>query len=695
MIHNTRSNYTKLYIGNILLLLSGLFFISQSTVAQNVLTPSQMLMLKQVASANISPDGNYIAYTVAVPRSAEDKPGSRFGELWVYDIKGEKSTPFITGDVSIRNIAWKPDGTSISFITRRDDNRFSQVYLISLFGGEARAVTDFDYSVLDYQWHPNGKKLGFIATEPKTKREQVLDKKGYDFVFYEENLKHRNLYLFDCKTKEVEQLTNDRTVWSFEFSPSGDKIAFAASEKNLIDQRYAFQKIYAMNLPSKEISTLDTDSRKFGNYCFSADEKNLAIAAALNKNDHAISQAFVISLADASKKNLTDPNFRGHVHWVKWKDNKTLYVQSEEGPEVTLSTQTIDGKTPKLVLHSHDLGAVFSTPSMTNDEKKWAFTAESSTFPNELYLWEKGKKPVQLTNHNPQLQNINLGKQENIRYQSRDGWDVEGLLIYPVNYENGKRYPLVVIVHGGPESRNPNGWLTNYSRPTQILAGKGYAVFFPNYRSSTGYGLKYAAVGFGDAAGKEFDDIADGIDYLIEQGIADGDRVGLGGGSYGGYASAWFSSYYTKYVKAVCMFVGISDLISKRGTTDIPYEELYVHSSKKLEDMWQQSLERSPIYYAHQSKTATLIYGGTVDPRVHPSQSLEFYRRLKMNDHPAVRLVQYPGEQHGNRMQTGQIDVLYRIIDWYDWFVKDANPLDGPMPPLDISEKYGISLPAK
>jgi len=164
----------------------------------------------------------------------------------------------------------------------------------------------------------------------------------------------------------------------------------------------------------------------------------------------------------------------------------------------------------------------------------------------------------------------------------------------------------------------------------------------------------------------------------------------MAGGSYGGYASAWFVTYYTKYVKAVCMFVGISDVASKRLTTDIPWEEYYVHSGKPLEEQWKMNLERSPIYYAHQSRTATLIYGGASDTRVHPSQSLELYRLMKMNDHPAVRLVQYPGEGHGNRKQVGQIDVLYRQLDWMDWYVRDLKPLDGGMPKLDISDAYGL-----
>jgi dipeptidyl aminopeptidase/acylaminoacyl peptidase len=430
-----------------------------------------------------------------------------------------------------------------------------------------------------------------------------------------------------------------------------------------------------------------------GNYAFSPDGKHLAYAAALERKDHAVSQAFVIPVTGGEAANLTPTNFRGHINWVGWKDKSTVVYKADEGVETTCSLikLTGNGAERQVMLNSKDHGVVFDAPNFSSDFKSCAFVGGAPHVPNEVYYWN-GKQIQRLTNVNPWLADRKLGKQEVVRYQARDGAEVEGLLIYPVDYQAGQRYPLVVIVHGGPESHYANRWISRYAEPGQVLAGKGYAAFYPNYRSSTGYGLEYASVGYGDAAGVEFDDIADGIDYLVQQGIADGERVGLGGGSYGGFASAWFATYYTEKVKAVCMFVGISDLISKRGTTDIPYEELYVHSGKKLEEMWDFSLKRSPIYWAHQSKTATLIYGGADDPRVHPSQSLELYRRMKMNNHPAVRLVQYPGEEHGNRKQPGQIDVVHRILAWYDWYVKDAKPLDGPMPPLDLSDKYGLEL---
>ena len=381
------------------------------------------------------------------------------------------------------------------------------------------------------------------------------------------------------------------------------------------------------------------------------------------------------------------------MNWVGWKDKGTIVYRAAEGAYPTLSTVSAAGGKRAIILDAKAAGVIFDAPSFTKDFKNFAFAASAPDVPGDLYFWTAGSQnPSTLTNLNPWVADRALGTQKVVRYPARDGLEIEGILVYPVGYEAGRRYPLVVIVHGGPESNYSNGWVTRYSEPAQVLAGKGYAVFLPNYRASTGYGLAFALAGYNDAAGREFDDIADGIDYLVSAGVADKARVGLTGGSYGGYAAAWFASRYTEKVRAVCMFVGISDLTSKRLTTDIPYEELYVHSGKRIEEMWQQSLERSPVYWAHQSKTAVLILGGAADPRVHPGQSIEFYRLLKMNDHPAVRLVQYPGEGHGNAKQPGRADVLYRLLDWFDWYVREAKPLDGAMPPLDIADRYGLKL---
>lgn len=686
----------KLIVLSTLAVAAALWAMAGTTFAQDVFTAEDLFDLKVATSARISPDGKWIAYTVSVPRPVDDEAGRRYVELHVASTDGGVNRPFVTGKVNVSGVCWSPDSRVISFLMTRGEKAKRQVWTIRVDGGEAVQATESKSNVITYGWHPSGGKLAYTAVAPESKREKKLDKKGYGFIYYEEDWKHRNLYAVDVEDYRAkgdpEQLTDDITVWSLEFNPDGSQIAFGGSKKNLIDHRYCFQKIYLFDTQSGEYRQFSQNPGKLGNYVFSPDGKHVAYTAALTKNDHDVSQIFVQPVEGGEAVNLTPADFAGHAYWTAWKDDNTVVYMAGERVWNTLSTVNRKGGDRKIILNSKDTGDVFNTPSYTKGFKKIAFTASSPTHPHDVYFWRGSGKLKRVTNLNPWVAGRKLGKREIVRYPARDGLEIEGLLNYPVDYEPGKRYPLVVAVHGGPESHHRNDWRTHYYRPVQVLNGRGYFVFMPNYRSSTGYGVQGPMSTLGDAAGAEFDDIADGIEYFVDQRMVDPEKVGLGGGSYGGYAAAWFATYYTDLVKAVVMFVGISDLISKRSTTDITWEELYVHSGKKLEEMWEFSLKRSPIYYAHQSKTAALIIGGTRDTRVHPSQSLEMYRRLKMNDHPAVRLVQYPGERHGNRKMPARRDAALRILHWYDWYIKDGNPIDGPMPPYDISDLYGLDL---
>jgi dipeptidyl aminopeptidase/acylaminoacyl peptidase len=673
---------------------------SQSAFSASPFSPEDVLRFKRASEAAISPSGEWIACTVSAPRAADDEAGNAYGEFYLVSTKTGEVRSFITGKVNVSSLRFSPDGSRIAFLMQRGEKAKTQVWMIPVGGGEAVQVTSAETAVSTFRWHPGGAQIAYVAATPQSKREKDLDKKGYGFIFYEENLKDRNLYLLkvgrDGAVGEAEQLTEGVSVWSIELSPDGKTIAVGITSKNLIDQEYMFQKIFLIDVASKARRQLTNNPGKLGSFAWSPNGSRIVYNAAQDRKDHAEGAVFVIDAGGGEAKNLTEPNFRGTVNWVGWKDKDTVVYRASEGMYPTLSTVSAGGGKRTVILDAKAMGVIFDAPSFTRDFQHFAFTGSTHGVPGDIYYWKNGSYELKrLTTLNPWIADRTRGKQEAIRYPARDGLEIEGLFVYPVDYKAGQTYPLIVIVHGGPESNYSNGWVTRYSEPVQALAGRGYAVFLPNYRASTGYGRDFALAGYNDAAGKEFDDIADGIDYLVSAGIADKERVGLGGGSYGGYAAAWFASYYTSKVKAVCMFVGISDLTSKRLTTDIPYEELYVHSGTKLEEMWQRSLERSPIFYAHQSKTAVLILGGASDNRVHPSQSIEFYRILKMNDHPAVRLVQYPGEGHGNAKQPGRIDALYRQLDWYDWYVKNAKPLTGPMPALDISERYDLKFDEK
>ncbi|MBK8179806.1 MAG: S9 family peptidase [Planctomycetes bacterium] len=206
-------------------------------------------------------------------------------------------------------------------------------------------------------------------------------------------------------------------------------------------------------------------------------------------------------------------------------------------------------------------------------------------------------------------------------------------------------------------------------------------MFHVNYRGSTGRGVEFAKSSQGDAAGKEFDDLVDAADHLIATGLVDPKKVGVTGGSYGGYATAWLSTKHTERFAAGVMFVGISDKISKVGTTDIADEEYLVHARKRPWEDWQHLLERSPIYHAEKSRTPLLILHGKDDPRVNPGQSRELYRHLKMHGKTPVRLVLYPGEGHGNRKAASRYDYNLRMLQWFEHYLQGPG---GEMPPHEI-----------
>jgi dipeptidyl aminopeptidase/acylaminoacyl peptidase len=326
---------------------------------------------------------------------------------------------------------------------------------------------------------------------------------------------------------------------------------------------------------------------------------------------------------------------------------------------------------------------------LSADGEHAALVADAPTHPQEVYRWREGRDEVaRQTDSNPWLADRALASQDAVTYTARDGLEIEGLLMRPANSGPGP-HPLVVMVHGGPEAHFSNGWLTRYVTPGQVLAARGFAVFYPNYRGSTGRGVEFTMAHQADYAGGEFDDLVDGVEFLAGQGIVDRDRVGVTGGSYGGFAAAWCATALSEHFKASVMFVGVSDHVSKFGTTDIPNEMYLVHARSWPWEKWDFYRERSPVYHAQNHRTPLLILHGKEDPRVHPSQSLILYRYLKTLDQAPVRLIWFRGVGHGNRKAAAQLDYAMRLVRWMEHYVTGSG---GEMPPVDLpldAEKMG------
>ncbi len=524
--------------------------------------------------------------------------------------------------------------------------------------------------------------MAFVSKE-KMKDINPLDSLGFNQEIVEENVPQRLLYLKDLSSGEVKELTKDKSVFDFEWHPSGKKIAAAIAPENLVDDSYMLKRIYTIDAETGKIEKLVENPGKLGAMAWSPNGKHLAFVSAASINDAVTGSLFIIEENNSKQfeelKKYSD-EFEGSVTDINWKDDETVLFVAEESVDAVLSEQKINSDKRNILLEGGNV--VFSSISLA--EKVLAFAGDTKDHPNEVFTFDlKNKELKRRTFHNEWLKDIELAKQEKISYNANDGLRIDGVLIYPLNFKEGQKYPLITYVHGGPESAMLNGWQTAYSRWGQVAAAKGFFVFMPNYRASAGRGVEFTMMGFGDLAGKEFDDVIDGVDFLIEKGLVDSAKVGIGGGSYGGYFSAWGATKYSDRFAAAVSFVGVSNQISKRNTTDIPWEDYYVHWGIWTNENLELVYDRSPVKYADQSHTPTLILAGKADPRVHPSQSLELFRSLKMFGKAPVRLVYYPGEGHGNRKNPARLDYSLRTMRWFEYYLQSDKPRD-EKPPLII-----------
>ncbi len=651
-----------------------LFFLTHTLFAQqDVLTPEDVAKLEIITDAVISPNGEHIVYQKLVPVNPKEKNLPASMHLYIYDRTSQTSTPLVT-EYSTSNIQFRPQHNSITFAAKQEQDSATALYEIQKEGGTPTKIFEFGSAIRSFDWHPSGDRLAFVANEPEKKQKSGLP---YQPEIYETDLQNASAYVVSINTSDTTKLEVDGHVTALKWSSDGSKLAISAAPSSLVDDFYTGQKLYIVNENTGKVTAEVDHKGKMGAFEWSPDGKNIAFIAGEDENDPIDGRLFIVEASGGSPENLL-PDFQGKFEGLSWRDNNSLSYLASEGVYTSLGTIGLDG----------EINQIFQDQKMqitgfdAANENSIVFTGNTAQHPGELFILESGAKSAErLTNSNPWLEEETLGEQEVITYSAADGLEIQGILIHPVNQK--EQSPLITVVHGGPEAHYSNGWLTNYSMPGQMGAGEGYAVFYPNYRGSTGRGAEFAKSSQGDPGGKEFDDIIDGIDYLIENHGIDKDKVGVTGGSYGGYATAWMATRHTERFAAGVMSVGISNNISKWGTSDIPEEMFLVHSRKRIWDDYQFFLERSPIFYADQAKTPLLIMHGKEDTRVDPGQSYELYRHIKTRTDTPVRLVLYPGEGHGNRKSTARYDYSLRMMRWFNTYLKNENA-EVPQPALEM-----------
>ena len=642
-------------------------------------TPHHVAKIRAVTSAAISPDGSKVAYVLSVPRRpGVDEDGPAWAEMHVVGADG-KSRPYVTGEVNVAEPTWTRDGNALLFLAKRGKDEHRSLYKIDADGGEGRRVIAFGSDIAGFAVKADGRRVAFLAPEPEPKAKADQKKKGFSQILYEEELKPTRLWLATIDDPAPPKLVKlPGSASELRSNPVGEQLALALAPTPTVDDNFTRRKVHVTLAGPAGLVRFENPG-KLGKVAFSPDGKNVAMISVDDKNDPAAGRLVVGSVETGEMRDVL-PDYKGHVADVAWSDPDTVAFVGDEWAGTVIGTVDVDGSN----LSTTPTGDLVVTAfSVAWNGRTAALVGQSPGHPGEVFRTEigQGSRPGRLTDSNPWLARMAFAPQEAVTYEARDGLVIQGVLIRPLGVEKGTRVPFVLDVHGGPESHVRNGWVTAYSMPGQVLAAKGVAVFLPNYRGSTGRGVAFSKLSQGDPAGKEFDDLVDAADHLIAAGLADRSKVGITGGSYGGYATAWCSTRYSDRFAVGVMFVGISDKISKAGTTDIPEEEYLVHARRRPWDDWRLLLERSPIAHAQGARTPLLILHGKDDPRVFPGQSLELYRFLKIRGQAPVRLVLYPGEGHGNLRAASRLDYNLRMVAWMTHYLQAPG---GPMPPADL-----------
>lgn len=634
----------------------------------DVLTLEDIVTLKRVSQIAANPTSDSIAYVLEAPRALyQDEMGPAWQELHVVDHAG-RARPFVTGKETVLAVAWSADGRTLYYVAKRGEDEFPSLYAIAADGGESRRRYAHVNAITRIFPSPDGERLAFLATDAPPEKLEALAEKGFNASVYEESVLPTKVWMLTLNDDDAEAsaLPIAGSVSELRWSPDSKRLAVAVAPTPLTDDNLIGRDLHVVDAKSGQTRQKLGHEGKLGLFDWSPDGRRIAYIGGENINDPREGRVYLAATGADGRVDLT-PDFPGHVWDIQWTAPDRIDVLAAQN--VRMGVLSIDPDNPGS-LRSVAAAPVLKAIEPGHDGATVAI-AHTPEHPEEVYLIPREGPPRRLTDSNPGLAEKRLARQEAITFTARDGLELDAVLIRPLDQRRGAPNPLVIFAHGGPEAHYANGWLSSYAQPAQPLAADGYTVIYPNYRGSTGRGVEFSKHGQNDYADEEFNDLVDARDAVVEMGLAEEGRIGISGGSYGGYASMWAASALTEHFDAAVAFVGISNHVSKFGTGDIPREMYHVHSRAWPWEDWLWMLKRSPVYHAGKVETPLLILAGDQDPRVHPSQSLEMYRNVKLRTETPVRMIFYPGEPHGNRNTAARYDYALRFKRWMDHYLLD------------------------
>lgn len=643
-----------------------LFGFTHPSIAQG-LTPDDIVELETVGAVALSSDGDHIAYTLSVPRSEGESIGRNYSELYIIPSIGGDPVAVVEKPGSASSPLWGVDGR-LYFTSRiAEHHNQTQVYSVNASGNDLTRHTTAEHGLSNYSWNADGSVLAYTAMDPVSEERKRQEEQGFDMIVAGENLRYSRLWI-QPRDGEASIVTPENMyIWDFAWSTVDNRLAIRVSDEPGADAGQMYTRYALIEQDGSNFEELMSTPGKKAAMSWSPDGRYLAVLAGKVYSDPLAQRIWLLNTDGSENRDVTPANWEGTPESIHWMDNQTLLFTAVERSATGLYTMDLARLAPRMLTGGDDL--IFRNVTMDARRSLFAASVNTSSHPGEVYVMNLRRGNERLTFHNSWLSDREFGEQSSITWSGADDLEIEGILVKPVGYQEGVRYPLVVLPHGGPEGISMNGWNTRALYPVQVLANEGYVVFEPNYRGSGGRGTAFASANHRDLGGKEFDDVLLGIEHLDDIGLIDPERVGISGTSYGGYFSAWAATRYSDYFAAGITFAGLSNWASFMGTTDIPHEMSVVHWDLYWFDNPGQNWERSPVAWLYQSTTPLLVAHGLADYRVHPEQSIQLHQFMDMLDIP-TGLVLYPREPHGLTERAHQLDFMNRVVEWFDMYLK-------------------------
>jgi dipeptidyl aminopeptidase/acylaminoacyl peptidase len=665
------------------LVLTGFFSVcfgpNESLAQKRPMTFDEVVGLKRASDPRLSPDGSKIAFVV----TEWDKERDAFnGDIYLVAVAEgvlRRLTQHPDTDQSPR---WSPDGSALAFLSNRqgedkEDKKVFQIYLWEVGAGEPRQLSFHEESITALEWSPDGRTLAFLAPEKKEDDEAKKpdkDKKAKTPkpVVVDEDPPNAHLWLLDVASQKAQRLTQKPFhLTDVSFSPDGKSLAYVAQISPKVADALSAE-LYVVSVQGGEPRRLTSNGFSESHPRWSPDGSRIAYLSEADGNPAAgPSRIHVISASGGEAKVLAR-SFDGYIRDFFWSKEGSEFI-FEADIRVNRHLYRVadtDGE-PEALTRADGLNGSFS---LDRARSGIAFLREDPENPADVWFMKEGSGR-KLTDLNPQAAAWALGKVETIRWKSSDGMEIEGLVVYPVDYRPGRRYPTVLEVHGGPEGAYTRGFLASSGTFPQVYAASGYVTLLPNFRGSSNYGARFAQANRADVGGGDYQDCMTGVDHLVAQGIADPDRLAIKGWSYGGYMSGWTIGHTTRF-KAAAYGAGLSNAVSYYGTADIQFSRENLHGGTPYSNRkaWE---ERSPLSYVANVKTPALIFHGEKDERVPVGQSYEFYMGLRKHNVPS-KLVVYPGQPHGLRVPSYQLDKMRREFEWIEKYLGErGRPTEG------------------